>query len=294
MKVDVKSYVRRPWMAVVLSVFVHPSFAMLYLGRPLRAGVYLAATIACVIAAVLLARQGLWPAGYSWLAITYLLSIVGIVDAFRLAKWRLASFSPRWFTSWKGLVGIGIALASLAVIVRTYLIEPFRSPSAAMLPTIYEGDQFFVDKLAFRHRGPLRGDVVIVRLPDGSAYVKRVIGLPGDVVVYDAASGGVTINGEQAGVESRGSYPKDPSFEVMRETIDGRSHSVVRIRGVTTVGGTYRVPDDSYFVLGDNRDNSRDSRHANFGFVPVAGIVGKVVLIWWSDADPKRSGSSVE
>jgi signal peptidase I len=123
----------------------------------------------------------------------------------------------------------------------------------------------------------------------GVAYVKRVIGLPGDVVVYDRSSKRLTINGKAANVQPLGAYTGNPGADLVREAIGDRSHLQLLMRGRLSAGGTYTVP-DGHFVLGDHRDNSRDSRFSGFEFIPVESIVGKVALVWWNTDDSKRAG----
>ena len=282
----------RGWVAVVFG-FWNPLFAMLYVGRPLRGVVYLALMLLWPVAAFLLARTGLWPARLPMLPVEYAIVLVGMIDAYRIATNPAKDFSPRWLTDWKVLTIAVVVLLALVTSFRMYYFEPFRSPSASMLPTLHEGDEFFVSKRAFRDRPPRRGDVIVFRLPRGDvSYVKRVVGLPGEVVVYDSGNKRVLINGMPLDLEPLGEFADDSEFDVFRETLDARSHSLVLIRRTRGAGGPqqYRVPAGSYFVLGDNRDNSQDSRFDAVGFVPASKIVGRVTWIWWNGLEPKRAG----
>jgi len=175
---------------------------------------------------------------------------------------------------------------------RAYVIDVYRSPSVAMLPTLHIGDEFFVRKYA---TSPQRGEVVVLR-PVGNdvVYVKRVIGLPGDVVLYDRPTKRLTINGEAARTEVVEPYPGEPDTDVVRETIDGRAHWQLWNRAHSGRGGTYEVPADHYFVLGDNRDNSLDSRYPDFGFVPRDGILGTTTFVWWNTGQPARVGTRID
>jgi signal peptidase I len=285
---------RRAWLAAVL-MLANPIVGMLYVDRPHRAAVYFGLFLLGPFGAFVLARNGLWPAGISWIPVLFLVALVGVVDAYRIARQYEHGFAGGWFTTWKGL--LAVAVVSLVVIFgfRAFLFEPFRTPSVAMLPTLKMGDEFFVSKLAFRGAPVQRGDVVVFRLPGKDvAYVKRVIGLPGDVIVYDQTSKSVTINGSVVGTEPLGASAEDGPLLLARETIGDRSHSVAVRQGFPGLGGTYRVPDGHYFVLGDNRDNSRDSRFSDFGFIPAENIFGKVIFVWWNTGDPRRAGIAIE
>ena len=193
-------------------------------------------------------------------------------------------------TGW-GIAALAVTVVGSAMAFRGFVLDWFVDPSASMLPTIHKGDNFFVSKRAYARTPPQRGDVIVFRVPKtGVAYIKRVVGLPGEAIVYDAANKRVVINGAPADIEPLGVYADDPKFDVIRETFDGRSHSLVLIRSARGAGGTYRIPAGYYFVLGDNRDNSLDSRFPDFGFVPSTSIVGKVGLIWWNSSEPNRAG----
>ena len=190
----------------------------------------------------------------------------------------------------------------LAVFVlRSFLAEPFRIPSGSMIPTLQVGDFILVNKFSYGIRLPLshtkvvalgqprRGDVVVFRYPPDPSvdYIKRVVGLPGDRIGYFDKV--LYINGEPV-TRASSARPVDgagPQRVVVEEVLDGRSHHVQWFVGSPTVEGEVTVPEGSYFVLGDNRDNSKDSRF--WGFVPDANIVGKAMLVWMSwDGDRYR------
>lgn len=182
----------------------------------------------------------------------------------------------------------------LVLVLRSFLFEPFRIPSGSMMPTLLEGDFIFVNKFAYGLRLPVinskiveigepeRGDVVVFRLPSDPSvnYIKRVVGLPGDVVEYERASKRLTINGEQVPLELLGDYKEDPEYELALEQLGDTEHKMLLTPGRLSNGGTYRVPEGHYFVMGDNRDNSRDSRFYEVGFVPEKNLVGRATIIW--------------
>jgi signal peptidase I len=192
----------------------------------------------------------------------------------------------------------------LVLLLRSFLFEPFRIPSGSMMPTLLEGDFIFVNKFAYGLRLPVlnskfveigepkRGDVVVFRLPSDPSvnYIKRVVGLPGDVVDYDQGSKRLTINGMQVPVELLGDYESDPQYRLGRESLDGVEHSVLVMPGRLSLGGIYMVPEGHYFVMGDNRDNSRDSRFEGVEFIPEERLVGRAVRIWMNWRSPSQGG----
>jgi signal peptidase I len=175
------------------------------------------------------------------------------------------------------------------LIIRSFIFEPFRIPSGSMMPTLLQGDFIFVKKYAYGLRLPVtetkflntgepeRGDVMVFRLPSDPSinYIKRVVGLPGDQVRYERHR--LTINGELVDLEQHPAATNmDPRFV---EHLGEREHEI-RIADASNLlrDGVYEVPEGHYFVMGDNRDNSRDSRF--IGAIPEANLVGEAVLIW--------------
>ena len=217
--------------------------------------------------------------------------IPAAIDAYRLAR------RANEIASWRSLIVTWLALtlgaAGLAAgVVRPFLAEAFQIPSKAMYPTLIVGDHVFANKL---HRAPRRGDIVVFRYPiDPSVdYVKRVVGLAGDVV--EISHGTVRVNDVELPRDRvQDDCPKGPDgitiFEdaipcvLWNETLDGRAYEI----GTDTVLGERDfprnvVPPDSVFVVGDNRDNSSDSRV--WGSVPLANIKGTVTFVWWSSGE---------
>jgi signal peptidase I len=175
------------------------------------------------------------------------------------------------------------------LVIRSFVFEPFRIPSGSMMPTLLQGDFIFVEKFSYGLRLPVtetkvldigepeRGDVVVFRLPSDPSinYIKRVVGLPGDEVVYERHR--LTINGEPVALEADpAATAMDPRF--IEQLGDHRHDILINIPNNIRKDGTFHVPDGHYFVMGDNRDNSQDSRY--IGFVPEANLVGKAVRIW--------------
>jgi signal peptidase I len=192
----------------------------------------------------------------------------------------------------------------LVLVLRSFLFEPFRIPSGSMMPTLLEGDFIFVNKFTYGLRLPVlntkiveigepqRGEVVVFKLPADPSinYIKRVVGLPGDVVEYHQGNKQLTINGERVPMQLVGSYKDDPSMQLALERLGEREHSLILSRGQLSRGGTYMVPEGHYFMMGDNRDNSQDSRFPGVDFIPEDLLVGRAVRIWMNWRSPTEGG----
>jgi signal peptidase I len=192
----------------------------------------------------------------------------------------------------------------LVLVIRSFLFEPFRIPSGSMTPTLLTGDFIFVNKFAYGLRLPVlntkiveigeprRGDVLVFRLPSDPSvnYVKRVVGLPGDVVEYHPANKRLTINGDRIPIEIVGPYDEEPGTVLGWEQLGEHRHRVLLTQGALSLGGTYNVPAGHYFMMGDHRDNSRDGRYEEVGFVPEANLVGRATGVWMNWRRPSEGG----
>jgi len=176
----------------------------------------------------------------------------------------------------------------IVLVIRSFVFEPFRIPSGSMMPTLLQGDFIFVKKFSYGLRLPVtetkiletgepeRGDVVVFRLPQNPSinYIKRVVGLPGDTIVYEDHR--LTINGEL--VELERSPDATPAEPVYLEHLDARMHEILITNSYSVKDGIYTVPAGHYFVMGDNRDNSKDSRFIEA--IPESHLVGEAVRVW--------------
>lgn len=190
----------------------------------------------------------------------------------------------------------------LVLVIRSFVFEPFRIPSDSMMPTLFDGDFIFVSKYSYGLRlpvlntllvptgSPQRGDVIVFRLPPNPRinYIKRLVGLPGDVIRVDE-NNQVFINGKAMAQQPDGDYhgPKQDLAEytgapMAYEQLDGRRHAIMFAHKPIQTG-EWTVPPGHYFFMGDNRNNSEDSRFdgpSAPGFVPERNLVGKAVRIW--------------
>ncbi len=189
----------------------------------------------------------------------------------------------------------------IVLLLRSFLFEPFRIPSGSMMPTLEIGDLILVNKYIYGIRMPAihtkilpvalpeRGDIVVFRYPIDPKfdYIKRVVGLPGDSLDYRDKT--LYINGEKVpqqvlGIyEGRGLNAAMSGDQILEEFLPNQPHEVLHAFRDQLFRGNFErnvvVPEGHYFVMGDNRDNSTDSRF--WGFVPEENLVGKAVLIWF-------------
>ncbi|MEC4748633.1 signal peptidase I [Methylomicrobium sp. Wu6] len=186
----------------------------------------------------------------------------------------------------------------IVFLLRSFIAEPFRIPSASMMPTLLIGDFILVNKFTYGIRLPVinqkvievnepkRGDIVVFRFPKDPTvdYIKRVIGLPGDKIGYFNKT--LSVNGTPVSQAAIGTYEghgqgQDMSGAVeLNENLTGVEHKILVRQEAPSVEGVFVVPKGHYFVMGDNRDNSNDSRY--WGMVPEQNLVGKAFFIWMS------------
>ncbi|MCK5831283.1 MAG: signal peptidase I [Methylococcales bacterium] len=195
----------------------------------------------------------------------------------------------------------------IVLILRSFIAEPFRIPSGSMMPTLLIGDFILVNKFTYGIRLPVfnnkiielnepdRGDIVVFRFPKNPEvdYIKRVVGLPGDRIAYYQKK--ILVNGKPAEQELIGEYQavgkglNMTGASHILENLTGVEHSILVNSDQPSVEGVFVVPEGHYFVMGDNRDNSNDSRY--WGTVPEENLVGKAFFIWMSwDWDHKGLG----
>jgi len=181
------------------------------------------------------------------------------------------------------------------LLIRSFLFEPYRIPSASMMPTLQDGDFILVNKFAYGLRLPLlhtevlplghphRGDVVVFRLPSDPSvhFIKRLVGLPGDhVEVHDNQ---VSINGRLMPQRADGVYKGGFGYAGARlewESFPREMHVIMLAQQRWATDFSGNVPPGHYFFMGDNRNDSEDSRFPLVGFVPASDLVGPAVLIW--------------
>ena len=225
--------------------------------------------------------------------------------------------------TWVEYSGSFFPVIALVFFLRSFLYEPFKIPSSSMVPTLLIGDLILVNKYSYGIRLPVlnkkiievgdpqRGDVMVFKYPKDMSqdYIKRVVGVPGDKITYENKR--LTVNGKAVEYTPMEDYLEEESLELRqqyREDLPNVPHRILTMKSrrtfdpsqvdnfpnkeacvYTEEAFTCTVPEGNYFMMGDNRDNSADSRY--WGFVPNKNIVGKAFFVWMNLGNFKRIGS---
>jgi signal peptidase I len=300
----------KKWIAVILSLFA-PSLGMLYVAQLVWAAIYFFAAIGIVALMFVLIPR--FP--YAVIFLSFALNVIGAIHSYRFASLYPADKARPHYSRWYGLLGIYLGTWFIVFGFRSFLFEPFKAPAGSMLPTIEVGSYLITQKWGYGHYGSYgftpfqqqisaelqRGDIIVFDYPDKRSvqYVKRLIGLPGDKITYRDKQ--LSINGKAIPHRNEGEYlnlnnaERPEHLTRFVETLDGKEYSVVEDEKINRIypdtisflskekckyeaqAVTCEVPAGHYYFMGDNRDNSRDSRY--WGFVPADHIVGKVVYV---------------
>ncbi len=201
---------------------------------------------------------------------------------------------------------------ALVLVLRSFLFEPFQIPSGSMIPTLQIGDFILVNKYEYGLRLPVlgtkilpvndpeRGHVMVFKEPRNPNinFIKRVIGVPGDRISYTNKK--LVINGQPVQEEFAAQLrDSSGSYKLFNESIDGKIHTIRKDNGLLRrdAEGSWVIPEGYYFMMGDNRDHSNDSRY--WGLVPENNIVGKAVYIWmhwpsWKQIPNFKNNGTIE
>ena len=244
--------------------------------------------------------------------------LIWLLDIVVLRKNRLVGVDEPWYVEYaKSFFPVILLVFTL----RSFLVEPFKIPSGSMMPTLLAGDYILVNKFTYGLRVPIlnntffemnhpkRGDVIVFHYPPDPKidYIKRVVGVPGDKIQYQDKR--LIINGKKLEVKFESDYEYEMqganiiSARKSKEQLGDVVHDILvhdipnqynaDMPGAKLQDGeTITVPDSSYFAMGDNRDNSADSRV--WGFVPEHNLVGKAFYIWMNFDQFSRIGSTIK
>jgi signal peptidase I len=261
--------------AVVVAIFLSPVTGYVTIGRWRRAlvgmAIYLAAYGAIITAIAM--GAGL-RASLIMMALLFALYWAAVVDVARLDR---RDPLPSWGKVAGFYVLVSIASTIVSAQVKAHVLEAFSMPSGSMIPSIDIGDHFFVSKLP---RSVTRGEVVAFRYPPEpqTRYVKRVIAIGGDTA--EGRDGRILVNGTPLAVSLIQPANPGTNHEVWQESSGDRSYEILRVQAIPPSWSPTTVPPGHVFLLGDNRDNSNDSRV--WGPAPETAIEGHVRFIFWS------------
>lgn len=307
---------RRPWSTVAVALIFGPGIGMLYLGKGRKGLAYLAVEIVAIAVPFIAAHFELFDLDASPDLMAVLVRIIGVPHCYFVSGELHGETPSAWFARWYNLVLVFlIAPLAAPLFIRSFLWEPFVMGASSMLPGLGNGDYLFASKYTYGYSSlslpfgrpdfsgrifftpPERGDLVVFKLPRDNEidYIKRLIGLPGDRI--QIKEGHLYINGEVVAREHLGEYVirnrrgDSKSMPLYLETLpNGRSHRIIEISDQMPLDNTdeFLVPESHYFAMGDNRDNSMDSRVlAGVGFVPEENLVGRVAPVFWNGEEEK-------
>jgi signal peptidase I len=259
------------------------------------------------------------------LVILLITGIIWLLDIFVLRKFRKTAEEP-WYVEYSKSF---FPVILLVFVIRSFLVEPFKIPSGSMMPTLLAGDYILVNKFTYGLRVPIinstfvkigepaRGDVFVFHYPPEPTidYIKRVVGLPGDVIQYHnkrlSLNGKVlNVNGEDDFIytlqtKDENNQDRDVTIQALRyqEALGEAKHDILvhdlvnqyasdSLGARLMSGQSITVPQGHYFAMGDNRDNSSDSRV--WGFVPERNLVGKAFYIWFNFDKFSRIGNTIQ
>lgn len=280
---------RKPWAAALIGGLLGPVVGMLYLSLGRTAIMYGVVSIILMVMPFIAAHFSILtnnPIDIAPLT-SWAVNAAGALHCFVKSKKSIQS-PHRWYSRWYNIILIVVIIPLFIAFASRAFYEPFYVSSDSMQPTLAVGDYFYVNKLAYNaHDQPQRGDLILFQTSTSARkYIKRVIGMPGDRI--QIKSGIIFIN-DKATLREAANTPSCQerdiacSIEILPE---GKKIMILDKCPACDQENTiiYNVPQDSYFVLGDNRAQSLDSRFTDkFGYVKAVNIIGKPCPVWWNE-----------
>lgn len=278
-----KTWSPNKWIAALLNLLVWP-LGMLYVVKAQWALIYFSVAVLAILNDIFKLTD------YRLIGLAGIIILASIPHAFIVALKSEPHSKRAWYSRWFGLTAIYVSFILLVIVFRAFMYDIFSMPAASMWPSIQTGSTIAVSKWGYGNYGAFgitlfktkpsnvikRGDVIVFSYPRDTSidYVKRVVGLPGDHIAYFNKT--LYVNKV---VVSREYIEDVDEYSVYIEDNSETEYYISLIRGSKSkLDGEVKVPENQYFVLGDNRDNSNDSRV--WGFVPQENIIGKVVKVF--------------
>lgn len=271
------------WIAAILGLITGP-LALFYVAKVRWAVFYLSLSLLLLVLFVCSVFVGKNPTLYLT-AIGNILSICIAIHCFLLATKSLAVITRPWFSKWYSILGLACCIALPFILVRAFVFETFHIPASSMLPTLPRDSLVVVSKWGYGNYKaygfriwqsnismPIKhGDIVVFSYPPDPniSYIKRIVGLPGDYISYKAKK--LFINHQPVPTKVISS---NHELTYIEESLNGNSWQTLVENDAISREVEIQIPDGMYFVMGDNRDNSKDSRY--WGFLPKKNIQGKV------------------
>ena len=280
--------VRKPWAAALVA-FVDPFIGMLYLGRGAIAFLYFGVELAAFLVIMYMLPNGLFgPSPQVVLGIVFLpIRLTGTVHAFVLAQRRTLGMPQQWYARWYVIVLTAFVIPVLGGSLRTYFFEPFHLAGASMAPTLNTADNVGASKSAYDSADPKRGDVILLYVPSGKRFVRRIIGMPGDHI--QVKDGVLFLNDTAVRMQRVNDH------EYIETLPEGKSYHIFDIvaAGLGNSRSIYAVPPGYYFVLSDNRIGPYSVLTPS-DFVARGYIIGKVKLKYYDSAKHRFVLESVQ
>jgi signal peptidase I len=267
---------RNPWIAAIITIILGPFIGMCYANKGRLAVYYLVISILPLFTIFISASA------FSVLNNFFLiLNFIGAIHCFFVVKKEEVSY-PKWYSYGWIITLFVVVLLLTSLGFRHFLYEPFHLPGASMSPNVNINDYLFAEKFAYNEQPPQRGDIIIFKVPKlhNINYIKRIIGLPGENI--QIKEGIVYINGlalEQKKIADFHLHDSKntilPQFTEI--TPEGKTYEILNESTTIPLNNTqlYIIPENHYFVLGDNRSHSYDSRKNDIGFISREDILGK-------------------